>query len=166
MDKRLKEDFPVNWEDDHFVTRREFFRFMTLASGGLAVGTATLAAFAQMPKAERAFEPMRICGLDEIDPGNARAFSYPRPSDLCLLVRRKDGELVGFTRRCTHLSCPVEYESTEESERLYCPCHNGAFSLKDGSVIKGPPPRPLPLVKLEVRESDIWAVGVVMEEKA
>ena len=41
---------------------------------------------------------------------------------------------------CTHLGCRVRWIA--EDERFYCPCHNGVFA-KDGSVVAGPPPRPL-----------------------
>jgi Rieske Fe-S protein len=164
MNEKLKQDFPIEWEDDHFVTRREFFKFMTLASGGLAVGTAALAAYAKLPKDERAFDAAKICQIDDVKIGSALAFSYPRPNDLCLLVRKQDGNFAGYARRCTHLSCPVEYEVRNERELLYCPCHNGAFSVEDGSVVQGPPPHPLPQIKLEIRGSEVWAVGVLREK--
>lgn len=160
MSDQPKSDFPIDWDEDHFVSRREFFKFLTLASGGFAVGTTALAAYTLLPKSERAFEPALICSVHDLQPGSFLAFSYPRPSDLCILVRRKSGEFVAFTRRCTHLSCPVEYEVNSEEERLYCPCHNGVFSLDNGDVLLGPPPHPLPQVKLEVRDDEIWAVGV------
>jgi nitrite reductase/ring-hydroxylating ferredoxin subunit len=163
MDKRLIEDFPVNWEDDHFVTRREFFRFLSLASGGLTVGTVALAAYSQLPEKTQQYEQAKICSVNDLKAGAALAFSYPQPSDLCLLIKRIDGTFVSFTRRCTHLSCPVEYEATESTERLFCPCHNGGFSLEDGHVTKGPPPRPLPEVKLEIRGDEVWAVGIHTE---
>jgi nitrite reductase/ring-hydroxylating ferredoxin subunit len=160
VNDQLKKDFPVDWEDDHFVTRREFFKFMTLASGVMAAGTAALAVSAQIPRGHRAFEPAFICRSVDLAPGSSLAFSYPRPSDLCLLVRRQSGDLAGFTRRCTHLSCPVEYENKEGVERLYCPCHHGAFSIETGAVTQGPPPHPLPMVTVELRGDEIWAVGV------
>jgi Rieske Fe-S protein len=160
MTDKLREDFPIDWEDDHFVTRREFFKFMTLASGGIAVGTTALAAYAALPKSERRFEPAFVCRRDQVRPGESLAFGYPRSSDLCILVRRQDGEYAAFSRRCTHLSCPVVFESKGTVERLYCPCHNGAFSVQDGSVLQGPPPHPLNTVVLETRGDEIWAVGV------
>lgn len=162
MDEQLRQDFPVDWEDDHFVTRREFFKFMTLASGGLAIGTAAMAAYAQLPKGERHFEPARIASITQLSPGESLAFAYPRPSDLCLLIRRNDGEFVAFSRRCTHLSCPVVYEAGAK-ERLFCPCHNGAFSVQDGEVLQGPPPHKLPSIVLDIRGEEIYAVGVKHE---
>ena len=50
--------------------------------------------------------------------------------------------------------CPVYFEAA--SERLICPCHEGAFSPKDGSPIYGPPRRPLPEFRVELRENQIW----------
>jgi menaquinol-cytochrome c reductase iron-sulfur subunit len=41
---------------------------------------------------------------------------------------------------CTHLGCRVRW--INEQETFFCPCHNGAFA-RDGSVVGGPPPRPL-----------------------
>jgi len=166
MSERIREDFPIEWEDDHFVTRREFFKFVTLASGGVAVGTVAVAAYAQLPKTVRSFEPAMIATIGDLDAGSAMPFNYPRPTDLCLLVRRKDGEFVAFNRRCTHLSCPVEYQAREQGERLFCPCHNGAFSVEDGSVLQGPPPHPIARITLEIRGDEIWAVGIHKGEHA
>lgn len=163
MERRLSDDFPIDWEEDQFVSRREFFKFMTLASGGLAIGSVGLAAWSQGIRDQRQFEGKRIAKLDDIVAGTALAFSYPRPTDLCLLVRRPDGSVVAFSRRCTHLSCPVDYQP--EKERLFCPCHNGAFSTTDGKVLQGPPPHPLPQIVIENREGELWAVGVKSAEK-
>ena len=33
---RWREDFPVRWDEDHYVTRRELAKFLTLGSGLLA----------------------------------------------------------------------------------------------------------------------------------
>jgi nitrite reductase/ring-hydroxylating ferredoxin subunit len=165
MDTQVQRDFPIDWEEDHYVSRREFVKFMTLASGGLAVGSVAMAAWSKLPKGEIRFEPAAVAKVDELKPGTAVAFNYPRPTDLCLLVQKPDGEYVAYSRRCTHLSCPVEYQ--EAQNRLYCPCHNGAFSIEDGRVLQGPPPHPLPQVMVEVRDGEIWATGVRHgEEKA
>lgn len=162
MEERLRDDFPIDWEVDGYVSRREFFKFMTVASGGLAVGSVGLAAWAGLPREKIAFEPAMIASLAGLAPGSAIGFSYPRPSDICILVRRPDGELSAFSRRCTHLSCPVNYEP--DRDRLYCPCHNGAFSAADGKVLQGPPPQPLPRIELEIRGDEVWAVGVMRAE--
>jgi nitrite reductase/ring-hydroxylating ferredoxin subunit len=161
-DEAIRRDFPIDWEDDQYVSRREFFKFLTLASGGLAVGSAVLAASARSSGGRIAFEPVRLCALGELSPGESLGFSFPRPRDLCILVRRSTGELAAYSRRCTHLSCPVNYEP--DRDRLYCPCHNGAFAAADGAVLQGPPPHPLPRVELEVRSGEVWATAIVRGE--
>lgn len=166
MSDHLQEDFPIEWEEDHFVTRREFFKFLTLASGGIAVGTTALALIAKLPRTERRFEPAQICTVADLRPGSALPFTYPCPTDLCILVCTREGEYRAFTRRCTHLSCPVVYRADERGEQLFCPCHNGAFSVEDGRVLQGPPPHPLPEIMLEVRGDQVWALGVRRGEHA
>jgi nitrite reductase/ring-hydroxylating ferredoxin subunit len=55
------------------------------------------------------------------------------------LVRPSTGSLVAFDPRCTHAECA--YEWTDQA-RFSCLCHEAFFRI-DGSVISGPPPRPL-----------------------
>lgn len=162
METNCDNDFPVDWEEDQYVTRREFFKFVTLASGGVALGSVGMAAWTVLPREERLFEPARIATVDQISAGQSLPFSYPRPNDLCLLVRKEDGSFVAYSRRCTHLSCPVDYQP--EKNRLYCPCHNGAFSVENGRVLQGPPPHPLPQIKLEILDGTVWAIGVLRGE--
>jgi Rieske Fe-S protein len=47
-----------------------------------------------------------------------------------------------------------------DGRRLECPCHEGYFSMDDGRVLQGPPPRPLPRIRLEERAGELHAVGV------
>ncbi len=162
MDDRLVEEFPVNWEDDDYVTRREFFRFMTLASGGLAVGSGAIAAWTTLSRSERSLDEVKVAAADQIPVGGSIAFEYPRKGDLCLLIHKEPGHFVAYSRRCTHLSCPVDYQP--ELKRLYCHCHNGAFSLEDGRVLQGPPPRPLPRILIQLRQDGIYAVGIAKGE--
>lgn len=164
MEQKLTDDFPVDWEDDNYVSRREFFKFMTLASGGLAIGSTAMAAWASRPHTEIAFDQKPIGALADIPVGGSLQFTYPRDRDLCILVRISEENLVAYSRRCTHLSCPVEWEPSKQ--RLYCPCHNGAFGIEDGRVLQGPPPRPLPRIRLEVREGEVYAVGVTLRDEA
>ncbi len=68
-------------------------------------------------------------------------------------VRRdKGGELVAFAINCTHLGCPVRWESGPEL--FMCPCHGGVYHA-DGSVAAGPPPRPLPRYPVRVRDGRV-----------
>ncbi len=85
-------------------------------------------------------------------------FAYPGDQDPCLLIRMHDGKLLAYSQKCTHLSCAVIPEI--EQGILRCPCHEGIFDLATGRNIAGPPPRPLPIIELEVTGDDVYAVGV------
>ena len=56
------------------------------------------------------------------------------------LVKASSGDLTAFDPRCTHARCA--YAWSDETSEFACFCHPGLFAL-DGSVISGPPPRPL-----------------------
>ena len=75
MDTRVQKDFPIDWEEDHYVSRREFFKFMTLASGGLAAGSAALAVYSKIPRDEIRFEPAAVAKVGELKPGEAKGFA-------------------------------------------------------------------------------------------
>lgn len=157
MDEKLRQDFPIDWDEDLYVSRREFFKFLTLASGGLAVGSVVIAAWSKNRK-QIAFQEALVANMKDIPVGGSLQFTYPRPQDICILVRPDAETIVAYSQRCTHLSCPVEVQL--DRNRFYCPCHNGAFAISDGHVLQGPPPRPLAKIILEVRGDEIFAKGV------
>lgn len=74
-------------------------------------------------------------------------------------MKKIDSDLfVAYDVICTHLGCPVGWI---ENERSMGPsCHGARFSPLDGTVQLGPPPRPLPRIKLEITANgDIYANG-------
>jgi arsenite oxidase small subunit len=104
--------------------------------------------------------PARVVAqAEEIPVGGSKIFTYPTDVEPCILLRPAENRYVAFSRICTHASCPVHYRP--EENRLDCPCHQGAFSTADGSVLFGPPPRPLPRILLDRRGADIVATGIV-----
>jgi Rieske Fe-S protein len=56
------------------------------------------------------------------------------------LVRWASGDVTAFDPRCTHARCT--YRWSPDGARFQCNCHDGQFAL-DGSVLAGPPPKPL-----------------------
>ena len=158
MKDRLAADFPVDWLEDQYVSRREFVKFLTLASGGMALASGALAVWSQIPRHRRSFDRQLVARVTEIPVGGWRQFSYPRSEDTCILIRTREGAFAAFSRRCTHLSCPVIWQP--QASRLYCPCHEGAFSVEDGHVLQGPPSRSLPQIELSVEDGAVYATGV------
>jgi Rieske Fe-S protein len=95
----------------------------------------------------------------EIPVGGSKIFTYPTDIEPCILLHPAPDTFIAFSRTCTHASCAVFYHP--EASLFLCPCHQGEFSAADGSVIAGPPPRPLPRVILERRGQGLVATGLV-----
>ena len=57
------------------------------------------------------------------------------------------GEYKGFSAVCTHQQCIVDQVA---DGTIDCPCHGSKFSIKDGSVVAGPAPSPLPSAPVTV----------------
>jgi len=152
-----RDEFSVFASDERYVTRRQFTKFLTLASLGMFVGNLWIlvkAYFAKTPS----FPSVAVGEVDEIPVRGVKLFTYPTPQDHCILIRTSEEEYVAYSQKCTHLSCAVYFSAKED--RLECPCHRGFFSVRDGSVLQGPPPRPLPQITLERVGARLLAVGV------
>jgi Rieske Fe-S protein len=104
------------------------------------------------------FPPRVVAQAGEIPVGGSKIFTYPTDVEPCILLRPAAETYVAYSRLCTHASCPVFYHA--DGNRLDCPCHGGSFSVADGSVLAGPPPRPLPQILIERRGSDLVATGI------
>lgn len=67
------------------------------------------------------------------------------------ILVRKDSELdfVCFSSSCPHLGCAVSWDGP--TNRFKCACHGGAFD-RDGQVVAGPPPSPLPRLPWKIED--------------
>jgi Rieske Fe-S protein len=155
-------DFPIDAPQDHYVERRDFMKFMVLTSLALTVGQFWIAAQNWWRRRRGEPEIRRVAALDDLPVGGVLTFTYPGPQDDCVLVRASQDALVAYGQKCTHLSCAVRPRVDEGV--IHCPCHEGYFDLRSGRPIAGPPRRPLPLVRIEVRGNQVYATGV--EERA
>jgi arsenite oxidase small subunit len=150
-------DFPIEWEGDHYVSRREMVKFLTLGSALLAAANWVTALASRF--VHRGSRVERYIGsAAALQRDGSMLFRYPTDEDPCIAVRTADGKLVAYSQVCTHLSCAVIYEKAKND--LFCPCHNGVFNLA-GEPIAGPPTRPLPRILLEQRGDGIYAVGKI-----
>jgi nitrite reductase/ring-hydroxylating ferredoxin subunit len=145
---RVREDAPI--------TRRDYLRILVTVSGGLFVGTAAVAVGVFRRRDQPTDRATRIAR--DIPPGGFARFHYPTEADPAIAIRLADGTLVAYSSVCTHLSCTVLWNRA--AERIDCPCHDGEFDPRDGQVLAGPPPRPLPRVELGERIDGIYAVGI------
>ena len=155
---KWRRDFPIDWPEDHYVSRRDFTKFKVLTSFAFVVGQLWIGA--QNFLRRRRGEPLmqRIAGVDDVPVGGAVSFNYPETHDTCLLLRNDQNSFIAFSQKCTHLSCAVVPQP--DKGRLFCPCHEGSFDLKTGAPVAGPPRRPLPKINLQISGGAIYATGV------
>jgi Rieske Fe-S protein len=155
---RWRRDFPIDWEADDYVSRRDLVKFMVLTSAAFVAGQAWAAWKALTGRSRPATAPVAVAKLDELAVGGAKTFYYPEGSTPRILVRIAPKEFDAYDQQCTHLQCPVV--PAVEAGKLHCPCHNGWFDLATGNPISGPPRRRLPRVTLEVDAGTVYATGV------
>ncbi len=152
-----RDEFSVHTADERYVSRRQFAKFLVLTSLGMFVGNVWILVRSWLYR-QPSFPVQPVARLGEIPVGGVKLFTYPTPDDRCIMVRTTADDYVAYSQKCTHLSCAVYY--SPEHNRLECPCHEGFFASRDGSVLAGPPARPLPRVLLQTRGTDLVATGM------
>jgi Rieske Fe-S protein len=155
--KSIDEEFAIETAAEQYINRRQFSKFLVLTSLGMFVGNLWILVKSWL-RPSRVYPERVIGGVEELGVGEVKLFSYPEPTDPCILIRTGADEIVAYSQKCPHLSCVVYY--AKRSNRLECPCHEGYFSVADGSVLQGPPPRPLPRILLRRDGGNLIATGV------
>ncbi|HUE80650.1 MAG TPA: Rieske (2Fe-2S) protein [Pyrinomonadaceae bacterium] len=155
---KWRQDFPIDWPQDNYVSRRDFTKFMVLTSLAFTFGQFWIMGrnFLRKQRGEPSIQP--VASVDQVPIGGSLSFVYPEAHDTCVLVRTGPETFVAYNQKCTHLACAVMPQF--DQGRLYCPCHVGSFDLVTGSPTAGPPRRPLPRINLEVRGGTVYATGV------
>ncbi len=81
--------------------------------------------------------------LINLQEGRLVATAMPEPGGVV-------GDLVCYSKLCTHAGCPVGLFRAREGE-LICPCHQSLFDVNAGAAVKsGPAGRPLPQLPIGV----------------
>ena len=154
---RWQEDFPVRWESDNYVTRREMVKFLGLGSMFIAGANFVAAAVPRISHPQK-FPRIKIAQASALTVGASQLFRYPTEEEPCILVRDRAGKLVAYSQVCTHLSCAVVHRPEENA--LFCPCHRGYFTVEEGRPYAGPPTRSLPRIRLVFEGDEVYATGV------
>ena len=162
---------------EHKLCRRIFLK----SSGGAAAVVGTAGA-ALLPTSAQAAAPAgststnlsyskRSVGKAGGMPVNqAVSFSYPDPSSPCVALRMGSAvpggvgpnkDIVAFSVLCTHMGCPVTYESG--TKVFKCSCHFSMFDAENsGQMVCGQATEDLPRVLLDydAKTDTVSAVGV------
>jgi Rieske Fe-S protein len=155
-----RDEFSISKADERYVSRRQLAKFLTLASLGMFAGNLWILVRSWLRKAP-VYHRTLVAKAGEIPIGGVKLFQYPNPGEQCILIRTAEDAYAAYSQKCTHLSCAVFY--SREHDRLECPCHQGYFSVQDGSVLQGPPTRPLPRVVLERSGGQLIAIKMEPE---
>ncbi len=71
-----------------------------------------------------------------------------------LVIRTDENRYHALSATCTHSDvCQVKWE--EQRRQVICPCHRGVFDM-NGSVLSGPPPRPLEYREVVERDGNLY----------
>ena len=140
------------------VTRREFLAdlFVGVAFLSTAIGILNAVARYIVPPKQSiqgTSENIEIANLSELQEGTSKYFAYNNVP--CALIN-VGGEIKGFSRVCTHLQCAIDWD--KKSQTFLCPCHAAVFDT-NGRVVSGPAPKPIPELKVNVKDGKIYVGG-------
>lgn len=139
------------------ITRRNFLSVTQriLAFTGLAAVFGPLIAYFYPPELEEVpSEPVFVSTFEELPMGTSKTVRFGRYP--ALVINTSEG-IKGYSAVCTHFACVVKWDRT--SSQIYCPCHEGYFNPKDGSVISGPPPKALEPLPIKLSGNEIFVGG-------
>src|SRR5688572_839897 len=103
---RWRQDFPIDRPQDAYVARRDFTKFVALTSLAFVVGQFWIVLQNFFRKRRGALPMREIARIEQIPVGGVLTFNYPSEHDGCLIVRQDEHTFVGYSQKCTHLSCP------------------------------------------------------------
>ncbi len=84
-----------------------------------------------------------LASTGEIPVGGGKVFS----AEKVVVTQPSAGKFRAFSAVCTHEQCLVDRVA---NGTIDCPCHGSEFSVKNGSVVAGPAPSPLPRKSITV----------------
>jgi Rieske Fe-S protein len=151
----------------HDVSRRDFVKMVMTFLGTVMTGLIGIPAigFLVSPAARKPeAETWIALGLLENYPiGIPIPFNFTRStingwektvnSYGVFVVRQDDSRVRVFSNVCTHLSCRVSWRT--DLQHYVSPCHDGHFDIV-GTVLSGPPPRPLDEFTTKVEASNLY----------
>lgn len=152
--------------DSHNLNRRDFVKVILTFLGtimGVIIGLPAIGFLISPATETRQTEAWISLGpLENYPIGIPTLFSFTRTvkngwektvsSYGAYVLRKTDGQINVFSNMCTHLSCRVTWN---ESENEYiCPCHDARFAI-EGDVTAGPPPEPLHEYEIKIEDSNL-----------
>ena len=96
---------------------------------------------------------VEVNGAQALAPGQAIIFQV---GSLPVIMLRTRFGFKAFSASCTHLGCLVKWD--ENKREFLCPCHAAVFD-EDGKVVSGPPPAPMPVLKVKEVGDKVFVIS-------
>ena len=151
---------------DQQLGRRDFMRVAIAGIGGLisvAIGLPAIAYIIGPAIKQNIDTWIRLGSISKVELNNPTLFKTTietqtgwinSQEEFSAYILTENGQdFIAMSNICTHLGCRVRWIPDEEG--FFCPCHNGVFA-KDGSVVSGPPPRPLDRFESKVEDGILY----------
>ncbi|MEE8413260.1 MAG: ubiquinol-cytochrome c reductase iron-sulfur subunit [Dehalococcoidales bacterium] len=153
------------------LSRRQFLSRAWWAAGGLLiveVSGGLLASLWPRLKEGSFGTKVKVASVEEVKAMPVGTIAY-FPEQRFYLSHVDSGFLALY-RKCSHLGCVVPWLASDPSEdglaakgRFNCPCHGGIFD-RYGLVHSGPPPRPLDLFPIIIKDGEVIVdTGTIIE---
>lgn len=157
------------------ISRRDFLKI----SGGVAAGAGaavTGVATAEtkpvdVGRANLPYPMKPVTRLRDLKVNVPVSFSFPDASSPCALVKTgyavpggvgPDRDIVAYSTLCTHMGCPVSYDTATRTFR--CPCHFSTFDAEmAGQMVCGQATENLPLIILQYSAKDDTLTAVAVD---
>ena len=148
------------------LSRRQLLNFITGSAIAVTAGSA-LYPFGDffVPPSEAVGEGGAILAKDILgkvipasqilaEPPATRSLVAGLAGEPTYLIVTADSTLdnIGIVDNCTHLGCTFPWNPNDQ--QFQCPCH-GSLYAPDGTVVRGPAPLPLKIVKVAVTDNKI-----------
>jgi len=148
------------------LDRRDFMKLTILAIGGVIAGAIGIPAVAYITgpaRKKQGEEWITLGSVTKVELNTPTLFKTTittqtgwinAEEEISAFVLTENGQVFTvMSNVCTHLGCRVRW--IPEQEGFFCPCHNAVFA-KDGSVVAGPPPRPLDRFENKVEDGILY----------
>ena len=153
-------------EKEEKASRRDFMKTAIFSIGGIigaAIGIPAIPYIVGPAQKQDNSDWIRLGAIGKVELNTPTLFKtvietqtgwVSEEEEISVYILTEDGrDFTVISNVCTHLGCRVRW--IPEQNKFFCPCHNGVFA-KDGSVLDGPPPRPLDQFEYKVEDGVIF----------
>jgi menaquinol-cytochrome c reductase iron-sulfur subunit len=152
--------------DDKQINRRDFMKTAIIAIGGIigaGIGLPVIPYIIGPAMQQETEDWIRLGSASKVELNTPTLFKTTIETQTGWINTQEEITVYALTENgqdftvmsnvCTHLGCRVRW--IPEEDGFFCPCHNAVFA-KDGSVVDGPPPRPLDRFESKVEDGFLF----------